>query len=335
MTGATAVNETIELKPVDEVEITTLYENLIDANALGQESVQRLSVKANSFVASQLLADERRVPFVGGHGLSMLVKVTRNGITRRILFDAGGSADGLMHNLDCLEINPREWNCVVLSHGHWDHIMGLVGLHKRLGRFSMPLTIHPDAYLKRASKNQQGELIRLGGTLSAQGLRDAGVELIETREPSFVIEGMALVTGQVERTNDFETGWPAHYAERDGEFVPDPLICDDQGLAINVKNKGLVVLSGCGHAGIVNTVNHARAITGIDKVYAVVGGFHLGPNFFRDRTPKVIDALVAMEPAILSPAHCTGYLAGDSIFHALPTAFVQNGVGTRITLGSE
>ena len=171
--------------------------------------------------------------------------------------------------------------------------------------------------------------------MSRQGLRDAGVELIETRDPSFVIEGMALVTGQVERTNDFETGWPAHYAERDGEFVPDPFICDDQGLVVNVKGKGLVVLSGCGHAGIINTVNHAKSITGVEDVYAVIGGFHLGPSFFHDRTPKVIEALVAMQPDILSPAHCAGYRAGNAIFHALPDAFVQNGVGMHITLTAD
>ena len=323
---------TIDLRPVDHVEITTLYENLVDANALGQDAVERMSAKGGNGVASQLLADERKVPFVSGHGLSMSVRITRDGIQRRVLFDAGGSAEDLVHNLDCLEINPRDWSCIVLSHGHWDHVMGLVGLHGRLGKLSMPLTLHTDAYLRRGTMDRQGKLDTLGGTLSRQGLRDAGVELIETRKPSFVIEGMALVTGQVERTNDFETGWPAHYAERDGRFEPDPLICDDQGLVVYLRGKGLVVMSGCGHAGIVNTVNHARSITGVDKVHAVVGGFHLGPAFFRKRTPKVIEALVAMEPDILSPAHCAGYIASDAIFHALPHAFVQNGVGTRITL---
>ncbi|MEE8442478.1 MAG: MBL fold metallo-hydrolase [Dehalococcoidia bacterium] len=329
------MTETIELKPVDKVEITTLYENLIDPWPLAQDMVRRLHATENNRVTSQLLAEEHRVSFVGGHGLSMLVKVTRDGITRGILFDAGGSVDGLMHNLDCLEIDPRQWNCVVLSHGHWDHTNGLIGLHKRLGRLAMPLTLHPGAYLKRATKDQQGKMSRLNGTLSQQGLRDAGVELIETQEPSFVIEGMALVTGEVERTNDFETGWPEHYAERNGKFEPDPLICDDQGLVVNVRGKGLVVLSGCGHSGIVNMVNYARSITGIEKVHAVIGGYHLGPTFFRDRTSKVIDALVAMDPDIIYPAHCTGYTATDAIFHALPGAFVQNAVGTRITSEAE
>jgi 7,8-dihydropterin-6-yl-methyl-4-(beta-D-ribofuranosyl)aminobenzene 5'-phosphate synthase len=219
----------------------------------------------------------------------------------------------------------------VLSHGHWDHTLGLIGLHKRLGRLSFPLTLHPDAYLKRAVVSPNGEIRKLV-PLSQQGLRDAGLELIESERPSFVVEGMALVTGQVARTNDFEVGWPAHHAEHDGVLQPDPLVCDDQGLVINLRGKGLVVLSGCGHAGIVNTVHHAQAITGIQPVHAVIGGFHLGPTFFHDRIQHVVNALVALEPAVIAPAHCTGYRAAYSVYQQRPDAFVQNTVGTRITL---
>jgi 7,8-dihydropterin-6-yl-methyl-4-(beta-D-ribofuranosyl)aminobenzene 5'-phosphate synthase len=113
------------------------------------------------------------------------------------------------------------------------------------------------------------------------------------------------------------------------------LICDDQGLVINVRGKGLVVLSGCGHAGIVNTVHHAQAITGILQVHAVIGGFHLGPMFFHDRIRRVVDALVALEPAIIAPAHCTGYRAAYAVYQQRPDAFVQNTVGTRIVLSAE
>jgi len=329
-----AVSERIELAPVERVEIITLYENLVDMMAPGGGPVERLRPKAGEKVVSTLLADERENPFVGGHGLAMLVRVTGKGITRTLLFDAGGSPDGLIHNLDCLELNPRDWNCIVLSHGHWDHTLGLIGLHRRLGRLSFPLTLHPDAYLKRAVVAPNGEVTPVVPP-SRQGFRDAGLELIETEHPSFVVEGMALVTGQVARTNDFETGWPAHYAERNGILEPDPLICDDQGLVIHVRGKGLVVLSGCGHAGIVNTVHYAQAITGIPQVHAVIGGFHLGPTFFHDRIRPVVDGLLALEPAIIAPAHCTGYRAAYAVYQARPEAFVQNTVGTRITLSAD
>ena len=113
---------------------------------------------------------------------------------------------------------------------------------------------------------------------------------------------MILVTGQVERTNDFEAGWPAHHAERDGVMTPDPLICDDQAIVVNVKGKGLVVVSGCGHAGIVNMTSYARVLTGVDTVLAVMGGFHLGPAAFHDRIDPVINTLIGFEPSVIAAA---------------------------------
>jgi 7,8-dihydropterin-6-yl-methyl-4-(beta-D-ribofuranosyl)aminobenzene 5'-phosphate synthase len=262
----------------------------------------------------------------------MLVSVTRGEKTRSLLFDAGGSRDGLVYNLELLEIDPRQLSAIALSHGHWDHVLGLIGLVEQMGQLNLPLVLHPDAYLKRAVMKSDGQLDRPMATLSRQALRDAGLEVAESVEPAFMLEDMLLVTGQVARTNDFETGWPAHYAERSGRWEPDPLICDDQGVVINLRGQGLVVLSGCGHAGIVNTVDFARAITGVEQVHAVLGGFHLGPNDFADRTPKVVDALVAHRPKLLVPAHCSGIRATIAVAQALPEAFVQNTVGTRYTL---
>ena len=327
------MSERIALAPVDRVEITTLYDNVVDSMAPAGDSVQRLRETGPSCV-STLFSEEKKNPFVGGHGLAMQVRVTRDGVTRSLLFDAGGSPTGLVHNLDCLEIRPKDWSCIVLSHGHWDHTLGLIGLHERLRRLDFPLTLHPDAYLTRVNVYPDGRRSRTVPP-SRQGLRDAGLELIETIRPSFVLEDMVLVTGQVERTNDYETGSPPHHKELpDGSLEPDPLICDDQGLVINVRGKGLVVLTGCGHAGIVNTVHHARAITGISEVHAIVGGFHLGPSAFQARIPKVVEAIARLQPAIVAPTHCTGYRAMFQVYGALPEAYIQNTVGTRITVAS-
>jgi 7,8-dihydropterin-6-yl-methyl-4-(beta-D-ribofuranosyl)aminobenzene 5'-phosphate synthase len=320
-----------ELLEVDRVEITTLCENLVDSTAPSTEGVERLRASQANKLASQLFINDRATPFVGAHGLSMLVRVTRNGITRSLLFDAGGSLDGLVHNLDCLELNPRDFSCIVLSHGHFDHVLGLIGLHKRLGKLAFPLTLHPDAYLNRSVHQASGQ-INIIGAPSRQGLRDAGLEITESVEPSFVLEKMVLVTGQVARTNNYEIGWPEHKAMRDGEWSDDALICDDQAVVVNVRGRGLVILSGCGHAGIVNTITHAQSITGITSVHAVIGGFHLGGDYFQQRVPDVVKDLVSLNPVILAPAHCTGYRAAFAVYEALPMAFVQNTVGTRISV---
>jgi 7,8-dihydropterin-6-yl-methyl-4-(beta-D-ribofuranosyl)aminobenzene 5'-phosphate synthase len=132
---------------------------------------------------------------------------------------------------------------------------------------------------------------------SRQGLRDAGLDLIETERPSFVLDGMVLVPGQVARTNAFETGSPPHPALRNGVLEPYPLICDDQALVIHVRNKGLVVLTGCGHAGIINTIEYAQCITRVPTVHDVVGGFHLGPETFQARVKRVVESLVRLNPS--------------------------------------
>jgi 7,8-dihydropterin-6-yl-methyl-4-(beta-D-ribofuranosyl)aminobenzene 5'-phosphate synthase len=325
-------HQQISLPEVDRVEITTLYDCLVDGTAPDVGPARRLQASLSDPIVSDLFEGEQRRGFVGGHGLSMLVTVTRGDRTRSLLFDAGGTPDGLLFNLERLEIDPQYFSAIALSHGHWDHTLGLIGLLNKLGRRRLPLVLHPDAYLRRAVIRPNGELDRPMATLSRQALRDSGLEVIESIAPAFMLEQMVLVTGQVARTNAFETGWPAHQAWRDGAWTPDPLVCDDQGLVINLRGQGLVVLSGCGHAGIVNTVHYAQAITGVQRVHAVLGGFHLGPDFFAPRVGPVVEALVALEPALLVPAHCSGVRASLAVAQALPQAFVQNTVGTRYTL---
>jgi 7,8-dihydropterin-6-yl-methyl-4-(beta-D-ribofuranosyl)aminobenzene 5'-phosphate synthase len=141
-----------------------------------------------------------------------------------------------------------------------------------------------------------------------------------------------LITGEVDRTTAFETGFAGHEALRDGAWEPDPLILDDQALVVSLGDRGLVVLSGCGHAGIVNTVLPAPRRTGSATVAAIIGGFHLsGPMFERIIGPTV-DALAELSPSLLVPAHCTGWRAVHQLATRFPEAFVMSTVGTTITL---
>ncbi len=141
-----------------------------------------------------------------------------------------------------------------------------------------------------------------------------------------------LITGEVDRTSDFETGFPFHQAQRAGRWEPDPLILDDQAVVINVVGKGLVVLTGCGHAGVVNIVRYARRLTGVDRVYAVLGGFHLTGPLFEPRIDATCQALRDLAPEVLVPAHCTGRRATQALAARLPEAFIQNSVGTTFEL---
>jgi 7,8-dihydropterin-6-yl-methyl-4-(beta-D-ribofuranosyl)aminobenzene 5'-phosphate synthase len=143
-----------------------------------------------------------------------------------------------------------------------------------------------------------------------------------------------LVTGEVDRTVEFERGFPIHQAKRDGEWTPDPLILDEQAIVVHVRGKGLVILTGCGHAGIVNMVRYARRLTGVDQVHAVIGGFHLTGGLFEPIIGPTVDALAELNPALVMPGHCSGFRAQQELAARLPEAYAHPSVGTRLTFAS-
>jgi 7,8-dihydropterin-6-yl-methyl-4-(beta-D-ribofuranosyl)aminobenzene 5'-phosphate synthase len=158
----------------------------------------------------------------------------------------------------------------------------------------------------------------------------AGVKVVETKEPYALLDGQVLFLGEVPRRTEFERGMPNARYDEDGEERWDP-IEDDTGIAACIKGKGLVVLSGCSHSGIVNTVNHARAVTGVDAVHAVMGGFHLtGPTLAAVVEPTT-QALQSIAPRYVVPCHCTGRAATMHIEKEMPEQFVLNMAGTRLT----
>ena len=139
-----------------------------------------------------------------------------------------------------------------------------------------------------------------------------------------------LVTGQIHRATPFERGFPIHYARIADQWQQDPLIHDDQAVVVHVKGKGLVILTGCGHTGAVNTIHHAQQLTGIQQVYAVIGGFHLSGALFEPIIPPTIAALKEISPALIVPAQCTGWKATHALARELPEAFVPNSVGRSL-----
>ncbi|HET6690895.1 MAG TPA: MBL fold metallo-hydrolase [Miltoncostaeaceae bacterium] len=327
--------EALALRPVDAVAVTTLVDNVTDSLLPDQGPASRPSTAAAPRIPVAL--------FVGGetddalraeHGFSALVTVTDGGRDTRILFDAGRTPDGLVGNMRRLRIDPRDIDAIVLSHGHWDHVTGMEGLARRLGRANLPVLIHPEFWSRRRIAFPGGREPFELPTASAAALRGAGFEIVEDRRPSFLLDGRLLVTGEVDRTTAFERGFPGHEAHRPGGWEPDPLILDDQALIALVRDRGLVVLTGCGHAGIVNILRHARALTGGERIHAVVGGFHLTGRAFEPIIAPTCEALAGFAPDHLVPAHCTGWKAQHAIAARFPDAFIPNCVGTRLTFAA-
>jgi len=327
----------VELEPVDRVEITILIDNVTDPLLVDQDAVTRINWP-KALMGALPTAPARVCPgsgvpdaLVAEPGFSALVRIAKAGRERTLLFDTGVSAGGMVENMRRLAIAPRDVEVIVLSHGHWDHVTGMEGLVKTLGRTRLPVMIHPEFWNRRRLRFPGLDPAELPAT-SRSALEEMGFAIVEEREPSFLLDGAVLITGEVDRTTAFETGFQGHEAMRDGRWQADPLILDDQALIISLGDRGLVVLSGCGHAGIVNTVRYARKLTGNDAVAAIVGGFHLSGPMFEPIIEPTVDALAELSPSLLMPAHCTGWRAVHRLATRFPDAFVMSTVGTTITL---
>ena len=327
----------VELEPVDRVQITILMDNVTDPLLVDQETVARINwpkalMGALPTAPAQVSTGDG-VPdaLIAEPGFSALVRIEKAGRERTLLFDTGVSAHGMVENMRRLGIAPADVEVIVLSHGHWDHVTGMEGLVGALGRTRLPVMIHPEFWNRRRIRFPGLDPAELPAT-SRTALEGMGFAIVEERQPSFLLDGAVLITGEVDRTTEFETGFQGHEALRDGAWRADPLILDDQALIVSLGDRGLVILSGCGHAGIVNTVRYARKLTGQDAVAAIVGGFHLSGPMFEPIIEPTVAALDAFSPSLLVPAHCTGWRAVHRLAARFPDAFVMSTVGTTITL---
>ncbi|GAA5152213.1 MBL fold metallo-hydrolase [Pseudonocardia eucalypti] len=324
----------IALEPVDEVRITTLVDNVFDALLTGDDHVKRVSFGAGAGVrAPQFEGGTTNVGLVAEHGFAALVTVRRGDRETSLLFDTGLSPDAMVNNADRLGADLSGIQAVVLSHGHFDHAGGLAGLAgRRTGLAAMPMVVHPYLWTRRRLAVPGGDPAELP-TLSKRALETEGFQVIERRQPSLLLDNAVLITGEVDRTTDFEHGMPPPHQAWDGaQWRHDPLVIDDQALVVHVRDRGLVVLTGCGHAGAVNIVRHAQRLTGVPTLHALLGGLHLGGPAFEPIIGPTVTALTEMAPALVVPGHCTGWRAQHALAATLPDAWVQGSSGTTYLL---
>jgi 7,8-dihydropterin-6-yl-methyl-4-(beta-D-ribofuranosyl)aminobenzene 5'-phosphate synthase len=256
--------------------------------------------------------------------------MTREGRTKTLLFDFGFSEHGAAYNADALDVDLREVEALVLSHGHSDHTGGLKRLVTRIGKKGIDIVLHPGAFKEDRYITRRGEMDRFP-RFSREALEALGLNVVATREPRPLLDGAALFLGEIPRTTPFEKGMPHAFFLDQGKETWDP-IEDDSSIAMNLRGKGLVVLSGCAHSGIINTVRRAMAVTGIGKVHAVMGGFHLSGPAFEPIIGPTAEELRKIGPDFIIPCHCTGRRAIMQLEQAMPGQFILNMSGTTLTL---
>ena len=314
-------NSSVSLKTVDRVEVTTLMDNYVDLLLPSTDLVLRPPLAKQGKINPDTLLAE--------HGLSLLVTVFYGDDKHTVLFDTGYTKVGVLYNMTQLGINPEEIEAIVLSHGHMDHTGSLNGVLDKIPH-KVPLVVHPGIFrYPRYTRRPDGATSIWPQTLVKDELNRKNVELIESKTPVCLAGDTMMVTGEVERTTSFEKGMPNALMEENGELVFDPIL-DDQAIVMKLKGKGLVVVSGCAHSGIVNTLMFAQKITAAPKIHGVLGGFHLSGPFFEKVHDSTVEALKKIDPEVLIPMHCTGWKATQRFQQEFAESFVLNSVGSKV-----
>jgi 7,8-dihydropterin-6-yl-methyl-4-(beta-D-ribofuranosyl)aminobenzene 5'-phosphate synthase len=312
---------TVSLPAVDRLSVTTVVDNSIDSLRADEKVARRFThVRA------------RRMPTLRAeHGLAHWVEVCRGTETSTIAFDWGLTGDSYCHNFLELGLDPARVDALVLSHGHQDHFGGLAGFlatYRRAMKRSLAFHGGADHFLPRYNE-RGGERVYIG-QLRQDELERQDLDVRVVTAPTVLDEGV-LLSGEMHETEPFEAIPASLRVERDGKIVQDTFI-GEQTLVAHVRDRGLVVVTSCSHRGIVGICRRATRVTGIDKVHAVIGGFHLS-GLAGERHQQVVDAFRAMGLDYIVPQHCTGLEAVLALYRHFPAELVATSTGTTFTFG--
>ncbi len=308
------------LLAVDSVDIQILVDNVTDSLS-----------SVPSFVEAEMTGLGRRrgaAWVLGGaclccaaHGLSCLLTTRSGERTHSVLFDSGPEDRVFEQNVSRLGLDLGPVEAMVLSHGHWDHAGGLLRalqlVRDRNGGREIPCYMHPDMFRSRAVKLTDGSFRPMEDVPSVAALEANGGCVVCSREPQTIAGDMVFVSGEIPRVSGFEPGLPGqHRRTEDGTgWEPDELLIDERFIAVNVRGKGLVVLTACSHAGVINVLGHARASFPGVKLHAVLGGLHL--SGINERIiPQTVEALAGFDLDIIAAGHCTGWRAMTALANA-------------------
>lgn len=251
---------------------------------------------------------------IGEYGFAALITVD----SRKILFDTG-SSDALFKNSSVLGVRLEEVESLVLSHGHYDHTGAVIPLLRDYG--SKRIYCHPGIFAKRPMPGNREK--NIGCVFTRQEALDAGAEFVFTNDFSEIYPGV-FISGEIPRITDFEDVGGNFEIEAEGKLIKDRLI-DDMALIIN-HPEGLIIVSGCGHSGIINIIKHARQKTGRTELLAFIGGTHL-INASRERMSKTVAALKLCNIKNLVVSHCTGFYSAAMLYNELGSKVIKGETG--------
>jgi 7,8-dihydropterin-6-yl-methyl-4-(beta-D-ribofuranosyl)aminobenzene 5'-phosphate synthase len=331
----------IAVPTIDRLSVQVLVDSASDIFFKPQQVGNVKSEPGRSTVSTRPLHSE--------WGLSLYVEPERGSDKRTFLLDFGWTPDAINSNMELLKVDPSRIDALIMSHGHFDHWGGLMGfLDRHRKSMNGDMTIYAggeDNFCQRyARAGSKGELSDYG-MLDRRELARKNVKVLLCEQP-VVIGDMAFTTGKIARKSlekvlpnsmvEFKEkdgagcAW-SHYlpAEMEGKIVPDEHI-HEHATCFNFRDKGLIVISSCGHVGIVNSVRQAMEVSGITKVHAIMGGFHLGPAP-DDYLKTVVAEVAKLQPDVVVPMHCSGLNFTEEAMRQMPGKVLTTTTGTRIT----
>ena len=263
-------------------------------------------------------------PLLGQHGVSYWLEAERNGVIKRILVDVGQNPEALLFNIEKLGIPLAETDAVVLTHCHYDHTQGLARILGAIGRKDVPVIAHPSLFRLNFVTDPFFQHVGVMQGDNPEDLRAAGAELVLVSGPLQLMPGLST-TGEVPRVTDFEeVGIALSTLDENGRVAPDSMP-DDLSLAARIEGKGLVIITGCSHAGIINILKHAAAPN--ERIEGVIGGLHL-VEASEERIEKTASALAGFSPSLVAAGHCTGFRAQAALYAKFGSKFATMGSGT-------
>ncbi|MGD9240954.1 MAG: MBL fold metallo-hydrolase [Desulfobacterales bacterium] len=271
-------------------------------------------------------------PYLGQHGISFLITAERNSIQKNVLVDVAQNSSALLENMHMLDITPSSIDAVVLTHCHYDHTQGLAKVLRKIGKKDIPVIGHPDIFRLNFITNPYLRPVGVMDGDRQADIENSGGSLYLTKNPLEIMPGL-FTTGEVERTTDFEEVGISLSTIENGQVKPD-LMLDDISLIANVKEKGVVIATGCSHAGIVNIAKQAVKLVGTDKIHGIIGGFHLieATGSVKDRIKKTAQALKKFDPDWIYAGHCTGFLAQVEFYNTFKDRFTPLNTGMIVEI---
>lgn len=300
----------MKIRPLDSCDVVVLVDNVTDILSTVPESVT--GEVANVFKAGAKELSGRCL-CCAHWGLSLVITARSGPKEYTLLFDTGPEGATLERNGDRLGVDFASIDCVMFSHGHWDHVGGMTSALKLIrganGGKPVPVHVNDGMFVRRGMHSPEGPVLPFEDVPGRDELEAAGGAVISDGRARSLLDESFYVSGEIPRVTPYEKGLPPHVKDVGKGWEPDPWIMDERYAAVHVKDKGIVVFTACSHAGVINVLKDAREVFDPVPLYGIMGGFHLSGGACEAIIPETVEDMKAFDLKMIVPGHCTGWRA--------------------------